>query len=1299
MKRVLSLTLIMNCFMACEAQTIQNPSFDRSDVPSFHITKVDITKDTTYVFCSYYGEGGSWANISPNTCLRDSKSRKSYPLYRCEGLPYSPQVRHFYQNESCELLFCFPSIAGIEQFDFIEIEGERGFNIYGVSLKRKYKTSYTDAELELLSEMLSTYDPSVNAEKKTQLKDYSTSLYNLETYNASIGNYPEAIRLGKAELGIIEIIFGKEDPGYTETLDRLVKYCASTGDYNEAIRLGIEEVRLSKSVFGAEDSNYVNSIENLVTYYKEIGDLDETVRLQKEVTNIKKNIYGIDHKEYAYSLANLAYFNYVIGNYEEAIQQGTEAVGIWKEIVGTDDPDYAISLGNLGLCYYEIGNFKEALRLEMEAMNIYKKDKGAEYPYYATSLSRLADYNKELLNLDEAIKLCTETMKIYKRVLGTEHPYYVRSLGSLADYYSIKGNYNEAIRLGIETMNIYKKVYKTDNGEYASLLSNLAGYYQELGNYSATFGLMTEAMEIYERVFGKESLNYAISLNNLANFNSKVGNYSEAIRLGIEAMELHKKVIGTEHKLYVTVLTNLGNYYSHVGNYSEAIRFGKEAVEICKRVLGLEHPLYAMSLHNLAFHYSDVGDYHVAVRLGTEAMEIYKRVLGTNHPDYARSLNSLAVFNLELGNNSEAIRLGTESMEIRKRLLGSEHLYYATSLLNNAGYYAVCGQYDEAIRLGTEAMEIFKKNIGIEHPYYTALLCHLARYYVELDDYYKAYNFLLFGLRNSQSFVLKNFSELSSRLQDNMWTYKYAYRFNSLLPYIVTKYQTKQSISELYDKTCLFAKGVLLNTEIELRKLILESGDSVIIEKYNVLSSNIDLYNKLLEKPIKERFMNADSLNRVIEQEEMELARESKAFGDYTHNLTISWKDVQSKLSENDIAVEFINFPILKTDSTLYVALTLKKDYDSPHMVTLFEGNQLKAMPEKVYYTQTDLSDIIWKPLEEELKGVNNIYFAPSGELHRIGIEYLPINDTVKVCDVYKLHRMSSTRQLVVIQDDVKGKHNILYGGIDYDKKTIKIVTDSSYIKESVYRNAVAYRANVDSLSLRNTFDYLEGTKKEADMIAEDMEQHRVPYIYYSGTDGTEESFKKLGGMRPNVIHIATHGFYFTEEEAEKSLFTRHEMELLTDLQAGKNVEQKPMTRSGLLFSGCNRTVRHEEVPDEEEDGILTAQEISTLDLRGLDLVVLSACQTGLGDIISGEGVFGLQRGFKKAGARTIIMSLWNVNDDSTMKMMTSFYHHYLDGMSKEEAFHAAQNELRKNIPTQQERPDWAAFIMLDGIN
>ena len=445
--------------------------------------------------------------------------------------------------------------------------------------------------------------------------------------------------------------------------------------------------------------------------------------------------------------------------------------------------------------------------------------------------------------------------------------------------------------------------------------------------------------------------------------------------------------------------------------------------------------------------------------------------------------------------------------------------------------------------------------------------------------------------------------------------------------------------------------------------------------------------------------MNADSLKNVIQYQEMELARESKVFGDYTRNLTITWKDVQRNLEEGDIAIEFLDYPLVGTDSTIYVAFTLKKDYDSPHMVTLFEKKQLKAIPESVYYTQTDVSDLVWKPLEEELESVKNIYFAPSGDLHRIGIEYLPIGKTENINEVYTLHRLSSTRQLAIIQNETQGKNSIIYGGINYDEKTSLISTDSSYTKGAVNRNAYTYRANVDSLSLRNTFEYLEGTKREADQIAEDMKQHGVPYFYYSGTEGTEESFKKLDGTKPKVMHIATHGFYFTETEAERTRFARPEIELMTEgiQKTGRPIEDKPMTRSGLLFSGCNRAFRHEQIPEGEEDGILTAQEISTLDLRGLDLVVLSACQTGLGDVISGEGVFGLQRGFKKAGVNTILMSIDKVDDEATQILMVEFYMNLMGGKTKHQSLKDAQKYLRHIESGKYDDPKyWASFIMLD---
>ena len=944
------------------------------------------------------------------------------------------------------------------------------------------------------------------------------------------------------------------------------------------------------------------------------------------------------------------------------------------------------------------GNLQNAITYFEQSKDGLEKMKQTDEKIYimisyklANCYSRIGDH----ANVEKYIEIGSKVLERLKE----DDPQFVVYAHNLADCYYVIGNYLRAIEISNKALEICKEIKGETNPDYLRVLRNTSHYYYKNGDYSKAIELYTKELNLIRMMNGENNSDYATALNHLANCYSDIGDYPHAMEYGTKALEIRESVLGENHPDCAETLSNLTTYCNYLNDYPRAIEYGTKALEIRKSVLGEKHPDYATSLNNLAYSYYGTNNYIKAIDLGSKAIEIEIKDSGEKSNNYAIFLNNLALYYSFDGNNSKAIELCSKALEICKSNRGEVSPEYSASLANLALYYSYSGDFFKAKKLGINALDIQKKVTGDKHPQYMAMLRFVAICDIFLGNYRDALNNVTKSISLCNSNILQFFSGLSSHQRSSYWK-SFSYLFTDLFPSI--SYQTYSNNTEdLYNHSALFAKGILLTTDMEMRKLILESGDSIMIDKYNALSSNINLYNKLLEKPIKERFMNTDSLNRVIEQQEMVLAKESKVYGDYTHNLTISWKDVQSKLGENDIAIEFLDFPVVNTDSAMYVALTLKKDYDNPHMVTLFEKNQLKTIPENVYYTQTDVSDIIWKPLEEELKDVKNIYFAPSGELHRIGIEYLPISKAENICDVYTLHRLSSTRQLAVVQNETKGKNTILYGGINYDEKSNIISTGSATTKEPVLRSVFPYRANVDSLSLRNSYDYLEGTKKEADLIAEDMKQHSIPYNYYSGTDATEESFKHLDGTMPKVMHIATHGFYFTEEEAVKSQFARPKMELLTDggIRAGRIVEQKPMTRSGLLFSGCNRTVRHENVPDEEEDGILTAQEISTLDLRGLDLVVLSACQTGLGDIVSGEGVFGLQRGFKKAGAKTIIMSLWNVNDESTMKMMTSFYHHYLEGMSKQDAFHAAQDELRKASPSQQERPDWAAFIMLDGLN
>lgn len=894
-----------------------------------------------------------------------------------------------------------------------------------------------------------------------------------------------------------------------------------------------------------------------------------------------------------------------------------------------------------------------------------------------------------------------EAATLEKKEIGPNSYWYANTLSYCARLYNETGWYEKAYELCKDAVEINKKVFGTSHPSYLSSLSLFAGCNSYLGNYAEALRLATEVLEIRKNVLGIGHTDYAIALDNLANYNSELGNYTEAIRLGTEAMEIIKENYGTEHPDYALSLNNLSGYNSNFGNYAEAIRLANDALEIWKNVFGKLHPDYATTLGNLANYYSDLGNYAESIRLDKEAMKIWKTLLGPEDPEYARSLNNLGQSYSYLGNYAEAIRLETEAMGIAKRVFGTEHPVYATLLGNLALINSNYGDYAEAVRLETEAMGIRKKVFGINHPEYALSLKNLANYNSDFGNYAEAYKYCQQNTRIIQSHIRKIFSGLSSTLQKSIWERKYADDFNFILPNCVVRFQTDESISELYDMTSLFAKGILLNTGIEMRKLILESGDSIMIQKYDAMSKSISIYNKLIEKPQSDRYLDADSLNSVIQKQEMEIARDSKAYGDYTHNMTIKWKDVQRNLGDNDIAIEFLDFPIINTDSTLYVAITLKRGYDSPRMVTLFEKKQLMAIPEDIYYTQTDVSNLVWKPLKEELKGIRNIYFAPSGELHRIGIEYLPINGTNIISDKHSLYRLTSTRQLAIVGDRTVGNKNILYGGINYDEKTDVAMSNETSTMGTGFRGACS-RVCVDSLSTRGSFEYLDGTRIETNLIAENMELHRAPYIYYIGKDATEESFKQLDGTKPKAMHIATHGFYYTEAETKKSQFARHEIELVTDgyPNTGRFIEDKSMTRSGLLFSGCNRAFRHEQIPEGEEDGILTAQEISTLDLRGLDLVVLSACQTGLGDVISGEGVFGLQRGFKKAGAKTLLMSLNKVDDEATRILMVEFYRNLMDGKTKHQSLKEAQKHLREVEKGKYDDPKyWASFIMLDGID
>ena len=930
------------------------------------------------------------------------------------------------------------------------------------------------------------------------------------------------------------------------------------------------------------------------------------------------------------------------------------------------------------------GNDSIALALSKQSSTIRKCILGDNHPDYAKTLCHMAKYMNELCFYEEAMDSISKAMDIQKATLGIKHPDYAESTSTCADIYYSLGKYKDAIDLETNALNIFKDAYGEESKQYASTLVELASIYSEIGNIQKSLSLCEQVFSIYNDNFlERNTPEYARLLLEYSKCKSAIGHYQEAIKICKEARNVYKQLYGEKHLLYAIVLNYLAYFYWEVFNCEESIRLEQIALEIFKEKCGVNNLNYATTLSNLAQDYYYLGDFDKALSLCYEAKDIIESLYGKKSREYIYLLQHIAQYYANKGQEESSKEIAKIAVDIVNDEYEEEFYYDRVLLFNTAECYFYLGDYSSALSFGEKAIKLQKELYSVDNLIYELMLENMSYYCSNFGLYDKAFVYKKKSLDIQTEFVLNSFSESPFAQSQLLWKSQQN-NFNDYAA-LYYKHPDPAFLPDLYDKSALFAKALLLNADMELRKVILESKDSVLIYNYHELISNRDLFNKLSELPLEDHYLDIDSLREIIQKQDEHLIQMSKEYGDYMRNLKLTWKDVQNSLKEKDVAIEFLDFPV-GTDSIMYIALTIRRDSELPKMTVLFEEKQLKQIPDTLYYQCKEMTDLVWGPLIPEIQGIKNVYFSPSGALHRIGIEYLP------EMDEYDLFRLSSTRELVVKKEKQSEDSAVLYGGLDYYAKIDTINNDKS---QSLLDNKYVEHANVRGMKLRGGKEYLPHTKEEVEQIATELRKAQWVCQLDTLGKGTEESFKSLSGKKVNTLHLSTHGFYYTPDEADKMGYNF----LRLDNQRA-SAEDKALTRTGLIMSGANHILEGEELPDNVEDGILTAKEIADVDLRGLDLVVLSACQTGLGDISQGEGVFGLQRGFKKAGAKTILMSLWEVDDKATQILMTQFYKNFLAGQSKRQSLLSAQKYLREAEGGKYNNPKyWASFIMLDGEN
>ncbi len=1025
------------------------------------------------------------------------------------------------------------------------------------------------------------------------------------------------------------------------------------------------------------------------------GQYQNAVILFEGVAETRKVLLGKSHPDYGICLNKAGNCYAELGDYEKAMEFYYQALAIIENEYGKTHRDYAGILNNIGMCLSDLGNYEKALECYHQALTIRAMLLGKNHPDYATSLSNIANCYSIIGDDEEALDYYFLALDIYKNTLGRMSSDYASCLDNIGICYAYLGDFSKGLEYCRQALTIQQTIFSGEHPDLAWSLSYMGVCYYELGDYSQALDCYEQALSIRERTLGSEHPVYAETLNYIGLCHYCLTDYAKALDYYQQALSIQEKTIGENHIDYATSLNNIGLCYSDLGDYLNALEYHCHSLRIYEDLFGYDYSDNAQTLDFIGFCYSNLGDFEKALENHQRALNIKEKTLGKEHTGYAATLLYIGGCLHDQEKTQDALVYYQQALRIHEASVGKEHPAYAVNLNNLGACYQTLGDYHRSLDLHQQALEVYKNALGAEHPEYGRGLYNVGVCYYELDDFSKATECFTSYAKASSSFITNTFSFLTESQRELFWN-QYSGFFTDDLFLYSSVMASPEMCRTAYDGA-LLGKGLLLNAETEIRKLILESGDSKSLNLfYHVIECRSRL-DDIYQDPIGGKGQ-IDSLRNEIEESQKALLKRSKAFGDYTRNLALKWTDVQKTLGKKDIAIEFETYTY--QDTTFYLALTLRKGYTEPHLIELFNSKELAAIKPSRYYTSTALTDLIFGKLQDEIKGVQNVYFSPAGELNNIGIEYLVEKDGVRLINEKRnFYRLTSTRELVKKNRAISITNAVVYGGIRYDvTPTTRLTGEESYSERlAMYATRIGMLADSLYSKRGRNWDYLPGTKAEADAISSKMTEMKVNNVLLEGEYGTEESFKALNGLNLDVIHIATHGFYWAYREAIQHHDNRLSFMIGTD--SDMPYEDKALTRSGLLFAGAQNTFSGKDIPKDIEDGILTAKEIARLDLRGADLVVISACQSGLGEI-KGDGVFGLQRGFKKAGVQSIVMSLWEVNDEATKILMTRFYENLSKGQGKYSAFRRAQDSLRKYKGGIYDRPDYyASFVLLDAIN
>ncbi len=1089
-------------------------------------------------------------------------------------------------------------------------------------------------------------------------------------------------------------------PDYGRCIHNLGLNSLKSGDSLLAINYFNQALEIYDFSNGKKNKDYINTLNALVQSYNPINQTKEIESILIKILNIHIDMFGYENNYTVGAIYNLADFYSKYKNYAEAEALFVKLVELNTKLFGKESIELANSNFKLGNNYWNTNKIDSAIYCYESTKTIisnklkYTPEDNSRLTYLQVCKNLIDLYNKknDTLNVDENIG---NAISISKNIYGESNKIHLELLLTIAQYYF------ESIQI-LKAKNIYELcntvLIKHSVNNYDLQLDCFFGLnqiYYKLQDYSNAELICKKALEEIEKTEGNNSLNYANMSNNLGAIYTETNEFDEAEYFLLKAYKI--KVKSDDKEYIITAEINLSRFYGMVQYYPEAI-------EHLEKAYGLQNEL------NLRFTDNYIS---TLLMLASYNLLYNKEEEGIGYLDFAESMCK------KVYQNESEVPISFHNM------FGS--LYYMLNNIEKSKYYLNKIIDHDIKSINNDSIRFIDYKQLSTSLYSMILICMEEKDYNVVENYFLKFDNIKSGITNetiirgvleqkidcyyhsskSKEFITEArdyLSQISNHLklyegmmvkgQFNIFVTSAEDYLNLIKKWPLYNKTNHEITSQMSFNTILLTKGILLNNELELWNKIknIEKEDvRKIYKNYKILKDNID---KIVTTKEYNDFGFESNLIEAAKLEK-QLLTYLPQLSSIKNRFSIQYKDVRSILHLDDAAIEFTKYYDDVDSSCKYMAQVLRSNYEYPYIVKL--GSEKEIEKYKSGNGLSELYHLVWEPIDSLLEGVKTVYYSPDGLLYSVPFHALCTNDTAGcsyLMDKYTLHQLSTTRYLAdstLINTKPLNNTISLYGGINYEmvndtNKNNQEETNEDYLFANTLKRETTFKA----------VDYLPGTKQEVESVVPLFNKNKWNTTIATGSKASEQLFKSYSDtLAPSIIHIATHGFAFLDKEDGKKK-NKMDMLILSNNQQQYTAAEDPMMRCGLMFAGANKSwtgKQKEMIEQTGQDGILTAAEVANMDLSNTKLVVLSACETGLGKVEGSEGVFGLQRGFKLAGVEQLIVSLWKVPDHETMELMNLFYSDLTITKDPVISFSKAQKQMRNNYPDNPEK--WAGFVLV----